>query len=74
MSLLTTNELAAQLRVTPGTVCVWNRLGIITPEVGSGRGSRTLYDIDRVIKQLAKRKPSKAGRKAKLEAGMVPVI
>lgn len=77
-TLLTTAQLAKLLQRTPTTISIWNRQGIITPEVSAGRGSKMLFDLDRVMRQLAKHaKAKRAARKPSsttLPPGMVPTL
>lgn len=75
--LLTTAQLAPLLQRRPTTILIWMRNGIITAEVAGGRGSKTLFDPAKVLRQLAKQARNKAANRKptrKLAPGMVPVF
>lgn len=75
--LLTTAQLAPLLQRRPTTILIWARNGIITAEVAGGRGSKTLFDPAKVMRQLAKQAKAKADArkpKYKLGPGMVPTF
>ena len=67
--LLTPDQLAATLQVTPRTLSNWRKIGRIAPEIELDKVVR--YDLEKVLKQLAKASAIKARAKF---AGQVPTV